>query len=212
MKIIKTFENFSEDDVEYDFDELSADAKNHAVENERDSMHDAIGDWWYEDIINDETEKLKGEGFSDRNLEILFDGFNSQGDGASFTGRVDDNDVFIKETLGMKMPDAAIENILIEVIRIDSRHVHENSVRLQCEVDGEEEIEAFNFGEDIVINVNVEDYCEDIDKTGGEWVKSRCKSIFERLRKEYESHFEEEHIIADIKANGIKFDEDGNII
>ena len=211
MKIIKTFENFSED-KEYTFDELSQEAKDRAIEKERESMHDSMGDWWYEDVIQSETDKLIEEGFSDSDMEILFDGFNSQGDGASFTGRVNDNGVFVKETLGMKIPDAVTDNIFIEVVRTDSRHVHENTVRLDCEVDGEEEVEIINFGADIIINANVEDYCEDVNEKGGEWLKSRCIDIFNRLRKEYDGYFEESHIIADIKANGTLFDEEGNVI
>jgi hypothetical protein len=165
MKIIKTFENFySEDYKEYTFDELSQEAKDHAIENERSSMYESMGDWWYEPIIEGETEKLESEGFDD--IEIQFTGFNSQGDGASFTGKISDKAIFVNETLGMKVKDIILDNMSISVIRTDTRHVHENSVRLDCEVDGEDEIDFFRAGADINITFNVQDYCDKIEEKG----------------------------------------------
>ncbi len=111
----------------------------------------------------------------------------------------------------MKVKDVILENVAISVVRIDSRHVHENSVRFDCEVDGEDEIDFFRAGADINITFNVQDYCDKIEEKGSAWVKSRCSEIYKNLYKEYDSYFEEAHIIADIKANDLKFDEEGNI-
>jgi hypothetical protein len=210
MKIIKTFESFEE--KEYTFDELSQDAKNHAIENERGSLYDSMGDWWYEGTIEDEAQKLRDEGFED--VDIQFSGFHSQGDGASFTGRVSDIKLFVKGTLDMKtMSDQVLDNIYISVVRTDTRHVHENSVRFDCEVDGEEEIVLFRApGSNLDIKISIQSQCDKIEEVGAPWVKSRCKEIYEKLGKEYDSYFEEEHIIADIKANDCKFDEDGDLI
>lgn len=212
MRIIKTFENFNnEDSKEYTFDELSQEAKNHAIENERNSMEDTIGDWWYEGTIDEEDNRLRDEGLVD--VEIQFSGFNSQGDGASFTGRVRDIKLFVKKTLGMeKINDQVLDNIAISIVRIDSRHVHENSVRFDCEVDGEDEIDFFSAGADVIIKLNIQDYCNKIEEIGAVWVKSRCAEIYKKLNKEYDSYFEEANIIEDIKANDLKFDEEGNII
>jgi hypothetical protein len=213
MKIIKTFESF-EEDREYSFDELSQDAKDHAIENERNSVDDHMGDWWYEGIIEDEAQKLRDEGFVD--VEIEFSGFNSQGDGASFTGRVTDIKLFVQGTLNMqKINDRILDNINISVVRIDSRHVHENSVRFDCEVEDEDEDEIVLFrapGSGLNISISTQSQCNNIEEVGGPWLRSRCKEIYFKLNKEYDSYFEDENIIADIKANDYKFDEDGNII
>lgn len=211
MKIIKTFESF-EEEMEYTFDELSQDAKDHAIEKERSSMHDTMGDWWYEGIIEGETEKLKDEGLDD--IDIQFSGFHSQGDGASFTGRVTDIKLFVKETLDMKkMNDQVLDNISISIVRIDNRHVHENSVRFDCEVDGEDEIVLFRApGSDINISISVQSQCDKIEEVGVPWARGRCKEIYSKLNKEYDSYFEDEHIIADFKENDRKFDENGNLI
>jgi hypothetical protein len=212
MRIIKTFESF-EEDKEYTFDELSPEAKDHAIENERSSMDDTMGDWWYEGIIEEEDNKLRDEGLYDVGIE--FSGFNSQGDGASFTGKVKDVKLFVKGTLGMKnVDDRVLENIEISIVRIDRRYFHENSVRFDCEVDSEEEdIVLFRApGSGLDIKISIPGQCQKIEEVGAPWVKSRCKEIYSRLNKEYDSYFEDDHIIADIKANDYKFDEDGNII
>jgi hypothetical protein len=211
MKIIKTFENFdNEGNKEYFFDELSQEAKDHAIENERSFMEENMGDWWYEPIIDGETEKLESEGFED--IDIQFTGFHSQGDGASFTGRVRDKEMFVNGMLGMKVKNIILDNISISVVRTDNRHLHENSVRFDCEVDGEDEIDFFRAGADINITFNVQDYCDKIEEKGSVWVKSRCLEIYKKLNKEYDTYFEDDHIIAGIKANDLKFDEEGNIL
>jgi hypothetical protein len=208
MKIIRTFESFDEH-KRYEFDDLSQEAQQTAIENERNSMDEAMGEWWYEPIIEGETEKLKSEGFDD--IDIQFSGFHSQGDGASFTGEIPDRETFVKETLGMEMPDEVLENMHMVVIRTDTRHLHENTVRFDCEVDGEDEIQLLKLGADVDIKLDVQEYCDKIEKVASVWVKSRCQEIYSKLNKEYDSYFEEDHIIADIKANELKFDEDGNI-
>jgi len=210
MRIIKTFESFDED-KEYTFDELSPEAKERAIENERSSMDESMGDWWYEPIIEGETEKLESEGFED--IDIQFTGFHSQGDGASFTGRVKDMKLFVKGTLGMKnIDDRVLENIEISIVRTYTRHVHENSVRFECKVDDEEEDIVLFRAAGLNIKISIPDQCQKIEEVGGPWVRSRCKEIYSRLNKEYDSYFEDDHIIADIKANDYKFDKDGNII
>jgi hypothetical protein len=210
MRIIKTFESFDED-KEYTFDELSPEAKDRAIENERSSMDESMGDWWYEPIIEGETEKLESEGFED--IDIQFTGFHSQGDGASFTGKVKDMKLFVKGTLGMKnIDDRVLENIEISIVRTYTRHVHENSVRFECEVDGEEEDIVLFRAAGLNIKISIPDQCQKIEEVGGPWVRSRCKEIYSRLNNEYDSYFEDDHIIADIKANDYKFDEDGNMI
>jgi len=210
MRIIKTFESFDED-KEYTFDELSPEAKDRAIENERSSMDESMGDWWYEPIIEGETEKLESEGFED--IDIQFTGFHSQGDGASFTGRVKDMKLFVKGTLGMKnIDDRVLENIEISIVRTYTRHVHENSVRFECKVDDEEEDIVLFRAAGLNIKISIPDQCQKIEEVGGPWVRSRCKEIYSRLNKEYDSYFEDDHIIADIKANDYKFDKDGNII
>jgi len=97
------------------------------------------------------------------------------------------------------------------VIRTDTRHMHENTVRFDCEVDGEDEISLLKLGAEVDIKFDVQEYCDEIEKVASVWVKSRCREIYNKLNKEYDSYFEEDHIIADIKANELKFDEDGNI-
>ena len=47
---------------------------------------ECIDDHWYECVIEDWKAKLKRKGFHE--AEIVFSGFGSQGDGASFTATI----------------------------------------------------------------------------------------------------------------------------
>ena len=64
----------------YSFDELSDEAKEAAIENNRDIN---TNDDWHEFALEDWQEKLEDYGFI--NPKISYTGFWSQGDGASFT-------------------------------------------------------------------------------------------------------------------------------
>jgi hypothetical protein len=67
----------------YKFDELSEQAKQVAIEENRDINVD----WdWYEPMFEGFKEQLEEVGFYD--VDIFFRGFYSQGDGASFDGKI----------------------------------------------------------------------------------------------------------------------------
>lgn len=68
----------------FTFDELSDDAKQKAIKDDRNS--DAR-DFYYDYTIEHYQHALKFVGFED--VDISFSGFHSQGDGASFTANYD---------------------------------------------------------------------------------------------------------------------------
>jgi len=77
-------ESVSEAREEYPFEELSAKAQEEAIEKHREM--DVGYDWW-DDDIDFHKEKLEEVGYD--SPEIHFSGFWSQGDGASFSAKVD---------------------------------------------------------------------------------------------------------------------------
>lgn len=78
---------------------------------------------WYEYTIDEYKQKLENEyGFDD--VEISFSGFASQGDGASFTGKIDDLTKFLTK--------AGIEPS-IDFDRTDRRHSHALTVKIDFE-------------------------------------------------------------------------------
>lgn len=92
---IKTFSNFiSESEEEtYSFSELSPEAKENALDNNRDINVDYEG--WSDPVIEGFKEDMEKIGIKD--LEVSFTGFHSQGDGASFTTDDIDSTLFLNK-------------------------------------------------------------------------------------------------------------------
>jgi hypothetical protein len=151
------------------------------------------------------------------NVEISFTGFWSQGDGASFTARVNDIPNFIK-TVGITddiLPKAlkGFEEVYeMRIVRTDSRYSHENTVRFEIEeMDDTELILMSPFGVgDITIDLN--DLLGDIglEAKASAWVKAKSKEIYRELEKAYEDEFSDEAVIEWADDMGIEFDEEGN--
>jgi hypothetical protein len=199
----------------YTISELSPEAKKTAIEGIRNDRgfteRDIDLDW----VIENETEDLEALGLE--NVEIAFTGFWSQGDGASFTARVNDIPNFIK-SIGVTdeiLPKvlAAFEEVYeMRIVRTDSRHFHENTVRFEIEeMDDTELIIMSGFGiGDITVDLN--ETLEEIElvKKASEWVKAKCKEIYRKLEKAYDEEFSEETIEEWADNMGLEFDEEGN--
>ena len=199
----------------YTISELSPEAKQTAIEgirNDRGFTEREIDlDW----VIENETEDLEALGLD--NVEIAFTGFWSQGDGASFTARVNDIPAFIK-TIGVTdeiLPKvlAAFEEVYeMRIVRTDSRYFHENTVRFEIEeMDDTELILMSGFGiGDITVDLN--ETLEEIglEKKASEWLKAKCKEIYRKLEKAYDEEFSEEAAEELIDSIGMEFDKEGN--
>lgn len=127
----------------FEFDELSADAQKIAL----DELRDQEDPYWYASVEDQWKEKLTELGYD--NPDISFSGFGSQGDGASFTARIDlsvwllkpttkitekDRERFYKMLANIaKSDDCEIE---AKVFRIDTRYSHENTCRASVELSG----------------------------------------------------------------------------
>lgn len=226
MKILKytQFYNLSEseDEKSYTFDELSPEAKKHAIDSNRDYSTEGY-DWW-EPIIEGFTENMGEIGVADVDCE--FSGFNSQGDGASFTGKVIDNKRFLKTIgitpasvgLGDKAPrkfdttlDSIAENIYITIERNDNRYYHHNTISATVEVDGDEEIEL-DLGLGMLIEIDVNDVCDRIEPVITDWARERSKELYRDLENYYEELSSDETIASDLASGGHTFDEEGNML
>ena len=199
----------------YTISELSPEAKKTAIEGIRNDRgfteRDIDLDW----VIENETEELEALGLE--NVEISFSGFWNQGDGASFTGRVNDIPAFIK-TIGVTdeiLPKvlAAFEEVYeMRIVRTDSRYFHENTVRFEIEEMDDTElviISGFGIGD---ITVDLKDTLEEIglEDKASEWVKAKCKEIYRKLEKAYDEEFSEEAAEEWADDMGLEFDEEGN--
>jgi hypothetical protein len=202
----------------YTISELEPEAKERALQSIIDDINfrekDVDLDW----VIEAEQDGLEAE-FGLANVEISFSGFWSKGDGASFTGRVVDIPKFIR-AIGIKdeildKAMQALEDVYeMSIVRIDSRYVHENTVRFDLDpIDDTELILMSPFGiGDITLDLNdllVEIGLED---KASKWVKERSREIYDKLEKAYEYEFSGE--VAEEWADQweIQFDKEGNEI
>jgi hypothetical protein len=214
----------------FSFTELSDEAKEKAVEDYFDQ--DYLDYEWWEFIYEYFQDQLEDFGVYD--IDIRFSGFHSQGDGASFTSEKIESDLFMKKALGIESnkffgyeddpkPKESLlgdlsdlgfdeysrekitpDNFELSIDRISSNSVHENSVSLNVDYDDilefDEVKEAMEFRE----------FIDGFEDKGQEWVKSKCKEIYNKLYEEYEMLTSEETISQEIINNDIEFDEDGN--
>lgn len=200
----------------YTISELNPEAKERALDSILSDSNfqnkDVDLDW----LIEIEQDELEAE-FGLSNVEISFSGFWSQGDGASFTGRVDDIPKFIRaigiqdEILDKAMK--ALEDVYeMSIVRIDSRYVHENTVRFDLDpIDDTELVLMSPFGlGDITLELN--DLLVEIglEAKASSWVKEKSREIYDKLERAYEDEFSKE-VAEDWADNmGIEFDEEGN--
>lgn len=226
MKILKYTQfshlSESEDEKSYTFDELSPEAKKNAIDSNRGYSTESY-DWW-EPIIEGFTEEMEAIGMAD--IDCQFSGFYSQGDGASFTGKVKDNELFLKEIeitpasvgLGDNTPrkfDTALasiaENIYITIQRNDRNHYHYNTISANVEVDGDDEIEL-DLGLGMIIEIDVNDVCERIDPIITDWAREKSKKLYRDLENYHDELQSDENIANDLSSGGHEFDEEGNMI
>lgn len=211
MDKIKTFESFSESEMTFSFSELPKEIQEKIIEDEKQHISESGDDYWSEPILEGFHEDMEALGLTD--IEVEYSGFWSQGDGASFTARVynADNKKFITEALGLKVLDEVAENLAISIKRISHHYSHEKTIEGYVEVDGDDEVEK-DMGTGMIITINVEDSLESIEDAVTTWARSRSKKLYDDLETAYNEQFKEEHIIEDLEANGVEFDESGNRI
>jgi len=205
----------------YTFKELIELGNAKAIEKARQWLIEGATDHgWHEYTIDMWKQALASIGIED--AEISFSGFWSQGDGASFTGKVDAEKLIkffaadIKATEGIEVEDGKeafqpwlvgkiggkrtvdysvldTEDLVIELNRISHRYSHVNTVELVAYMDRHEKSEV------------VKDFREDAESLR----KELCREIYKSLETEYECLTSDESLIENSEANDYFFDEFG---
>jgi len=222
---------FEEEEVTYSFEELSPEAQENALENNRDINVDYDG--WEDGVTEGFKEDMREIGIDD--IEISFSGFYSQGDGASFTSEDIDtrklfNAVGIKsnDALNMEVDDERSrgenkdfydlldtmedvgqlernrikpEEIRVTIERTDSRHVHFNTVRANVEIWEEPDGWEEPYG-----------FIDELEDKVTEYIRGICKDLYRDLEKEYDDLTSDESVKETLISNDYEFDEEGNII
>ena len=232
MRRIKHFVSFvkeNEEKEEYSFEELSPEAQKNALEELWD-INIEYSDW-HEPIIEDFESDMKEDGLSD--IEVSYSGFNSQGDGASFTGEVYDNKTFMKKCLDLKDDEWLDMG--------DEEKPEDEGSRLRADLldlgfDSREKLTPDNFSISIIRdssryshentisgNVVIEDvpesiedefpldeYAAKLEEMVTKWARSTSKDLYRKLERYYDDLRSDEEVKETIINNDYKFDKDGN--
>ena len=179
----------------YTLDELSDKAQKKAIE-----AHDnviCIDSDWYQPTINHWKEELDKRGFG--NADIMFSGFCSQGDGASFTADINLEKFLDKKYIHL-MPH--INEWSMSLTRNSTRYLHERTVGVSIN----DIHPQLGDSHKTIYNV-IDTMIEDIESIRLEW----CIKIYAALEKEHEFLSSEKYIREYIKGNEIEFKENGEI-
>ena len=167
--------------------------------------------------------------------DIHYSGFYSQGDGASWTGRVNLDD-FIQHYVKPDHPDAGRYTALLELMREDwlsmraliytksFMYVHSGGMGIEgvditADIDADENDLVFTQGifqgagiKDVARAIGFESLVNDLEKWVLEEAKSLADEIYKALRDEYEHYTSEECFMELIYINGWRFDSKGNLL
>ena len=208
------------------FQQLSNYAKHHAI-----AEYGHPPDDWHEEIINRAKEEGPARGFNID--EVLFTGFHSQGDGASWTGFIDLVE-FITYHNKPEHDDFAQYTVLVELIkdgwceekvaisRSGFYYNHSGMMRsagIDDRIHYAEDDSVMDRG--ILEGANVKELAKSINTDGifndlDEWVLRKAQAyandIYKQLREEYEHYTSEEYFIDICDINGWRFDQRGILI
>ena len=212
-----------------EFEELDSKAKHNAI-----SQYGEPPDDWYEPVyaqyIGDKAVEATGMLVEN----IHYSGFYSQGDGASWTGRINLDD-FIQHHVKPEHPDAGRYMALLALMQeewISVRaliyttsfmYVHSGGMRLEgvtitADIDADDNDSVFRQGifqgagvNGVARAIDIESLVNDLEEWVLEEAKSLADDIYKALRDEYEHYTSEEYFMELIYINGWRFDSKGNI-
>ena len=191
----------------YPFSELNDKAKNRALESFRDINVDY--DWW-DSVYEMWTESLREE-IGINKAEISSSGFYSQGDGASFSGNIDnkwlsnfviehkDSYPILASRIASQETESKIEIFDAVVIRNQSRNSHEYTCRVSVDVPVSDE-------------VGIEGEVGNLEIALEEIRLNLCRELYRDLERQYEFLTSDEMIAETIEANEYEFDESGKFV
>lgn len=176
----------------YQFDELNEETKKKVLENFR---HINTEHEWYEPVYEGFEEIASEYGIEVEDMS--FSGFYSQGDGASFEGKISDFKKFAEKT-GLKRLEPFSEpieyNLEMNITRVSYQYCHSNTVEADVR-DGGYYPRLSNLIEGKLREVKEE----------------LCGKLYRILEEEY-CYLTSDEVVADtIRANGYEFTEGGDL-
>ena len=210
----------------YPYTELPAQGKANAL-----IQYNQPEEYWYEGIKESFEEKGQERGFDID--DVQWSGFGSQGDGASWTGRV--NLIpFLTYHLKIEDPDYARYTTLIELIdndfvdayvniyRDSHRYNHEMTMMIEDDRANHGMWDKETMTRGILEGALVIDLTDSIDADDrllpmlDEWVideaRRYAKEIYKSFEESYDSYSSEEYFIEICAVNEWRFDAKGNLV
>ena len=226
---------FEKEEKTYSFEELPEESKKKALEKNRD-INTEYQDW-HDPIIEGFEEDMKKLGLDD--IVVRYTGFYSQGDGASFTAKVVDQDTFLRDALEIKSStefldmgddeDTSKEDDDLRQLMGDLRNIgYDTREKVNPEDLYLSIVEIYSrHSHEMSITGEVEiDYIDMVDgddrdwtsfQDGMEdmltdWARDESKELYQRLYKYYEELQEDEAVADTLIAGDYDFNLDGDIV
>jgi hypothetical protein len=238
---MKTFQQFlhEEEKRTYTFEELPPQSQQKAIEKHDDINVDY--NWW-EDSINLFCEDmLELYGVDVESKDVQFTGFYSQGDGASFTGEVEDEKKFIEKALEMgdddyldmgerKEHEKEFDDLLNDLgslgydmrerlkpenilirFKRDPGSRYSHENTVHADVEAEDTPESWEEDKEFD-NSDFNDWMRNLETRCTVWLRRECGKLYSQLEDEYDELRSEEAIKDTLIANDYEFDLEGNIV
>ena len=158
---------------------------------------------WSDFVLDDYKRGLEKLGFKD--VDIKFTGFGSQGDGASFTGRISAMDAvkLLRVPISRKFQEALDDKeVEYTIERSGGRHFHEKSITVDFNDNGTQDL---NESWERVVDKKIQDISDDLYK----WLVDKNKEIYKGLEQHYEHLISDDEVFNTLELNGYEFNERG---
>lgn len=188
------------------FDELSEKAKERACQQIGDAMTD--DEWWYEPIFDMFVGRCREYGMEVDVDDIHFTGFYSQGDGASFTcNNIDTKKLLnsLEIQISDELEEKASDYIKVSISRTTNRACHEQTVKVDVDVD------ALVEEEDEETIQDIQDVADTLEFKLEALKDNLCQKLYYDLELEYDYLHSAEYVDEIAYDNGMLFLEDGAI-
>ena len=206
----------------YTFDQLSADAKERALDKHRQVNTEHL-DWF--DFTYDDAKTIAGMlGFGD--IDIAFTGFWSQGDGASFTGEWSPRPYDLDAVKNHAPNDEKLHSIAdafqtlstshkrydisAKVERISSHYIHENTVRPTINFNYPDEFDDWNEFQQMVFTAANPKPGQDYEDALTDAVRAFCRWIYRQLEAEYDYLTSDDAVAEYLSTSELQFTEEGD--
>jgi len=224
----------NEEEKTYSFEDLPEESKKKALEKNRD-INVEYQDW-HDPVIEGFEEDMKELGLED--VIVEYSGFYSQGDGASFTARVDDEEKFLRDALGIPNStefldmgddeDTSKQDDDLRQLMGDLRNIgYDTREKLKPEdlyINIERISSRYHHENTIAASVEIEEldvedddrdwdkFRDEMESIVTEWARDKSQELYRTLEKDWDSLQSDEEVAETLIAGDYEFNLEGEIV